>query len=241
MMKVKRKIIEIDAALCNGCGQCVSACAENAIEIINGKACVVGDIYCDGLGACLGTCPKNALRIIERDAVPFDGQAVSARAHRKNRESKLPEEGLPCGCPSQTAQKLISSPAAKDSQLSNWPVQIRLLPSDAAFLMSTDLLVAADCTPVACPDFHRDFLKGRVVMTGCPKFDDNDAYQNKFAEIFRTCDIKSIIILIMTVPCCRGMPDIVLSAMKQAKINIPVDIVTLSPEGTVKRRIKNAA
>ena len=262
-MKTQRKIVNIDETRCNGCGQCVSACAEGAIGLVNGKARLVSENYCDGLAACLGECPEGAISIVEREADAFDPEAVE---HHKNSEERRAESGeqktatpiaelrtpnvLPCGCSSThlrmfgDACETANQPASQgniSSALSHWPVQIRLVPPTAPFLKGADLLVASDCTPVACPNFHRDFLKGRTVLLGCPKFDDTEEYINRFADIFRTAGIRSITILIMEVPCCSKMPLIVQQAMALAKKNIPVETVIVSPEGTIVKRQKPAA
>jgi len=264
-MKIRRKIVSIDEARCNGCGQCVSACTEGAIELVNGKARLVSENYCDGLAACLGECPEGAISIVEREADAFDPEAVG---HRKNsgergagsgekniknpeletRNSKLETHSiLPCGCSSthlrmfgdtcETANQPLSR-AGVSSALSHWPVQIKLVPPTAPFLKGADLLVASDCTPVACPNFHRDFLKDRIVLLGCPKFDDTEEYINKFADIFKTAGIRSITILIIEVPCCSKMPLMVQQAMVLAKKNIPVETVVVSPRGTIVKRHK---
>ena len=242
-MKVKRKIIEINEELCDGCGQCVIACAEGAIKIINGKAKVISDNLCDGLGACIGDCPQGALKIIERVTDEFDEDAVEKHLEEQKESEPMPET-LPCGCPStqiqdfttetscQAANKPVSL-ASEESALSHWPVQIRLVPPDAPFLKGADLLVAADCVPVAYPALHNDFLKGRVVMIGCPKFDDKESYVEKFAEIFKTAGIKSITCLIMEVPCCSGLPGILSKGMEKAGTTIPLKKVVISNRGKI--------
>ncbi len=167
-MKVQRRIIKIDDELCDGCAQCVPSCAEGAIQIIDGKARLVEEKYCDGLGACLGECPTGALSIVQREAEEFDEEAVEEHLSSKTQKVHHDEATLPCGCPSSQMQTF----APHASRLSHWPVQIRLVPATAPFLQGADLLVAADCTPVAYPNFHQDFLQDKAVMIGCPKFDD---------------------------------------------------------------------
>jgi len=211
-MKINRKIIEIDEELCNGCGQCVPACAEGALKVINGKARLVSEVYCDGLGACLGECPTGALRIVERVADDF-----------------VP----PSSC--TEANQPVSQEGAV-SALSHWPVQIRLVPATAQFLKGADLLVAADCTPVAYPNFHRDFLKDKVIIVGCPKFDDVQEYIKKFSDIFSTADIRSVTILVMEVPCCQGLPMIVKKGMELASKNIPMEKIVISSKGDILTR-----
>jgi len=252
-MQVKRKIIQIDEELCNGCGQCVPSCAEGAIQLVNGKARLISDQYCDGLGACLGECPQDALKIIEREANEFDEKAVEELLKNSSRESARPHEALASGCPSARAK--VFSPAAKNQQraasaapaerpasaLGHWPVQISLVQPGAAFLKNADLLVAADCTPVAYPHFHQDFLAGKTVMIGCPKFDDTEAYVDKFARIFKTANIKSVMVVVMEVPCCQGLPVIVKEGMELAGKDIPLEKVVISAEGEIIQREKFAA
>jgi ferredoxin len=251
-MKVTRKIVEIDEELCDGCGLCVPGCAEGAIEIIDGKAKVVADKYCDGLGACLGECPNDALKIIEREAEAFDEEAVHEFLKSKEKSEKAAETPLPCGCPSAQVQSFMSGLAGQDksgtvpqasaaSALSHWPVQIALVPPTAPFLKGADLLVAADCVPFAYPNFHQDFLKGKVVMVGCPKFDEVQAYIKKFAEIFASADIKSITVVVIEVPCCQGLPMIVQKGMTLAGKKVPLEQVIISTRGEVLKREELAA
>ncbi len=247
-MKVSRKIIKIDEELCDGCGQCVPSCAEGAIEIVDGKARIVAEKYCDGLGACLGECPNGALTIVEREAEEFDEEAVEEYLSSKAQEESSEEATMACGCPSAQIQSFVP-PASREeankltihSALSHWPVQIRLVPPTALFLKGADLLVAADCTPMAYPNFHQDFLKGKVVMVGCPKFDDIQDYIQKFADIFNTADIKSVTVVVMEVPCCQGLPIIVEKGMEMAGRKIPMEKVVISPRGEVLGREKLAA
>ena len=249
-MKVKRKIIEIDEELCTGCGQCIISCAEGALEIVDGKAKLVADKYCDGLGACLGECPEGALRVVERDAEDFDEHAVEERLEDlKEREAAQP--AMACGCPSTQIRTLtpekrihesVASPAHDaTSALTHWPVQIRLVPPTASFLKNADLLVAADCTPVAYPDFHRDFLEGKVVLIGCPKFDDVQDYVERFAGIFSHASINSVAVVIMEVPCCGGLPMIVRRGMEIAGKSIPLEQIVISARGEILRREKLVA
>ena len=256
-MKVKRKIIEIDEALCNGCGQCVPDCAEGALRIVGGKAKLIAEKYCDGLGACLGGCPTGALRIIEREAEDFDEEAVEELLRRKEKgEEEEAPAPMACGCPSsriqvfqpaatpcQTANqpKTLTGLGEEASALSHWPVQIRLVPATAPFLKNADLLVAAGCTPFAYPHFHRDLLAGRVVMMGCPKFDDTDSYVQKFAEIFATAQIRSVTVAIMEVPCCANMRAIIRRAMEMAGRGIPVTEIVISARGEIIRQGAMAA
>ena len=253
-MKTVRKIIEIDEELCDGCGNCVPSCAEGALEIIDGKARVVGEIYCDGLGACLGECPMGALKLVEREAHEFDEEAVEKRLAQKKQQAPAPETpAFPGGCPSARLQNFSSrksaaapspcqeanKPAAfaeAESALSHWPVQIMLVPPTAPFLKGADLLVLADCVPVAFPTVHRDFIKGKVVMMGCPKFDNAQAYIEKFAQICKKSGIKSITSVIMEVPCCSGLPMIVKKGMQMAAVDIPMEEVVISTRGKILQR-----
>lgn len=241
-MKTKRKVIHIDEGKCDGCGLCVPSCAEGAIEIINGKARLVSDRYCDGLGACLGECPRGALKVVDAEAEAFDEKAVKEHLADRARQ-KLPEApAMDCGCPSAMIKTFGTGKAAHAepesfpeavSELRHWPVQIRLVPPTAPFLKGADLLVAADCTPIAYPAFHRDFLKGKVVLIGCPKFDDVQGYVQKFQDIFEKSDIKSITSVVMEVPCCQGLPVIVKRAMALAGKRIPLKTITISTEGQI--------
>jgi len=246
-MKKKRKIIQIDENKCDGCGLCVPTCAEGAIQVRDGKAKLVAEIYCDGLGACLGECPRGALKIIEREADEFDEAAVEG--HIKSKETgPVPEEPtMACGCPSSQIVSFASlqpsrggsKPVAQigiASALSHWPIQIRLVPPTAPFLKNADLLVVADCTPVAYPRLHDDFMKGRVVLIGCPKFDETDMYVHRFAQIFKEADIRSITVLVMEVPCCQGLPVIIRDGMNMAGKNIPLEKVVIGRTGQVLKR-----
>jgi len=246
-MNVLRKIIEIDEELCNGCGQCVPACAEGAIQVIDGKARLIKEQYCDGLGACLGECPTGALKVIEREAEEFNEEAVQEHLYAKEHDASKEEATMPCGCPSTQIQTFASPgvgraekrPVTRESAvsaLSHWPVQIRLVPPTAPFLQGAHLLVAADCTPVAYPNFHRDFLEGKAVMVGCPKFDDAEAYIQRFADIFKTAGIKDVTVVVMEVPCCQGLPVIIKKAMELAGKSIPLEQITISRRGEVLER-----
>jgi NAD-dependent dihydropyrimidine dehydrogenase PreA subunit len=248
-MKVKRKIIEIDEELCDGCGECVPSCAEGAIEIIEGKAKVMADMYCDGLGACLGECPNDALRIIEREADEFDAEAVEELLKSREEAPEEKAEPIAPGCPSARLQSFRPPVALKqdgsegraESALTHWPVQIALVPPTAPFLKGADLLVAADCAPVAYPNFHSDFLKGKVVLLGCPKFDDVEAYTQKFAEIFNAADVKTVTVVVMEVPCCQGLPMIIQKGMEASGKKVPVEKVVISARGELLSREQSAA
>jgi len=237
-MQVIRKIIEIDQEKCDGCGHCVPSCAEGAIQIIGGKAKVIGDQYCDGLGACLGDCPRGALKLIERRADEYNEQAVHARLDAKKSTAGTPD---PRGCPSRQVTTFPMAPVPDmggptagtigPSALGHWPVQLRLIPATASFLKDATLLITADCVPVAAPSFHSDYLKGKVVMLGCPKFDDADLYIDKLADIFTRNNIQGITMMVMEVPCCSKMKWIVERAMEKSGERIPVHQITISTSG----------
>jgi len=230
-MKVKRKIIEIDEELCNGCGDCVPSCEEGAIQVIDGKARLVAEKYCDGLGACLGDCPTGALEVVEREVDAFDEEAVEAHLAEAR--------AAPSGCPGAQLKRLQPSgavPMQGASALTHWPVQIRLVPPEAPFLKGADLLVAADCVPVAYANFHSEFLEGKVVMVGCPKFDDAELYVERFTDIFRTAGVKSVTVVVMQVPCCQGLPMMVEKGMSQAGKDVPMEKVVVSLDGQVLSR-----
>ena len=245
-----RKIIRIDEELCDGCGQCVPGCAEGALQIIEGKAKLVSDVYCDGLGACLGECPTGALTLEERDADEFDEGAV--HEHLKKLEQRTEEhqahshheEKLACGCPGSMAQSLQqeqnccgdedeSNGVELKSKLANWPVQIRLVPIQAPYLQDARLLIAADCVPFAFADFHRQFIKDRILLVGCPKLDDANAYVAKFTEMFKLNDIKDIEVLHMEVPCCSGLIQIVKLAIEASGKDIPVIFTQIGIRGEI--------
>ncbi len=245
-MKVKRKIIEIDEDLCDGCGQCIPSCSEGALQIIDGKARLVSESYCDGLGACLGECPQGALRVVEREAEEFDEEAVEQYLESAGKKETM---DLPMGvCPSaavhifgengpscETANEPVTL-SEGESRLGHWPVQINLVPVLAPFLDNASLLVLADCTAVAYPNLHEDFLEGRAVMMGCPKFDDVERYLEKFTEIFRTKEIKRVTVLNMEVPCCSALPIIVQKAMKSAGKALPYEEIMIGTSGKILSR-----
>lgn len=252
----QRKMISINEDLCNGCGECVPSCEEGALAIVDGKARLVKDIYCDGLGACLGDCPTGALKVIVREAEDFDPDAVaelltsqgrSVPAHMPSPES-LRLDGKPAdgpkpmgGCPGAAMKTMtpcgqanipMASPAG-GSALSHWPVQLRLVPPTAPFLKGADLLLTADCVPVAFPAYHSDFLPGRIVVMGCPKFDNQMEYVEKLAGIITENDLKSITIMEMEVPCCSSMSAILSEAVKRAGRSVDTIRVTVSRSGSV--------
>ena len=248
-MKINRKIIEIDPELCDGCGQCVPSCAEGAIQIVDGKARLVAEKYCDGLGACLGECPTGALKIIEREAEDFDEHAVEEHLKSQEQQEKA-SPTIACGCPSTQVQTFapVQRPSYKPlepmdriSALTHWPVKIKLVPPTAPFLKNADLLVLADCCPIAFPQVHEELMPNKVVLIGCPKFDDIQEHIAKFTEIFRKADINSITTVIMEVPCCAGLAYIVEQGLAAAGKRIPHEQVVISTRGQILSREKLAA
>jgi len=210
-----RNIVEIDEELCDGCGQCVPGCAEGALKIVEGKARLVRDQYCDGLGACLGHCPRGAISVIQREAPPFDEEAV----HEHLSKAKAGEESLACGCHSSTVRSLEPEkvqPNRAESTLGNWPVQLNLVPLEAPFFDGADILVMADCVAVAYPRLHAELLPGRAVVMGCPKFDDARRYADKLGEIIRRNDVRRVTVVHMEVPCCSGLNQIAESAVEDS-------------------------
>lgn len=225
-----RKIVEINEDLCNGCGQCIPNCAEGALQIIDGKAKLIKDEYCDGLGACLGHCPQDAIEIIEREADSFDEEAV--HKHLKTMEQETLTGQSISQSPSQLKQKADETPSI--SSLTQWPVQLYLVPLKAPFFDQKELLIVADCVPVAHPNLHREFLKERAIVIGCPKFDDAKYYMEKLSEIFRRNDITGIQVIHMEVPCCSGLNGIVTRAVKESGKNIPVKRKIVTVKGEIK-------
>lgn len=200
---VKRAIVEIDEEKCNGCGECIPRCKEGALKIVDGKARLVSEKYCDGLGACLGMCPRDAIKVIDREATAFDEEATKEYQKEQRRPSRL----------------------------RNWPVQLNLVNPKAPFFKDAELLIMSDCVPVASPDWQGTLLKGEVVLVGCPKFDDAEAYLEKLTEIFHDNKIKRVTIVHMEVPCCSGLSGLVQRAIKDAGKKIPLERIVLSVEG----------
>lgn len=248
----RRKIIEIDEDKCNGCGACVTSCAEGALAIVDGKARVVNEAFCDGLGACIGECPTGALRIVEREAPEFDDKAVERLRGKSEHARESAEPGAePCGCPSHNPILLRAGewhghgsahpernapPADLPPELINWPIQWRLVTPQMPFFEGADLLLAADCVPFAFRDFHGRFLKDRPVIIGCPKLDDQSAYIDKLGAIFRDAPPRSVTIVHMEVPCCHGLRRIVDEAVRRSGRKIPVSAVVIGVKGEVLRR-----
>ena len=244
-----RKIVRIDEEKCTGCGLCIPNCAEGALQIVDGKAKLITDKFCDGLGACLGHCPEDAITVIEREAEDFDEKAVEVYLH-KNQEALSQPQPQPkpqpqpafTGCPSSRAMHFKApearaesiSATASISQLTQWPVQLKLVPINAPYFQDADLLIAADCVPFAYPDFHRDFLKGKAVVVGCPKLDDIHLYKEKLTEIFKANSIKSITLPYMEVPCCFGLVKATEDAIAASGKNIPFKKVKIGIRGDIK-------
>lgn len=221
-----RRIIRIDEEKCNGCGACAAACHEGAIGMVKGKAKLLREDYCDGLGDCLPACPTGAITFEEREAPAYDEDAVK----------KAKTGNLPCGCPGtqmKTLRKIDEKRCDNiPSRLSQWPVQIKLVPVNAPYFSNTDLLIAADCTAYAYGSIHEDFIKGRITLIGCPKLDSVD-YTEKLSDIISQNSIKSITVLRMEVPCCGGIEMAVRNAIKASGKIIPLAVVTISTEGNI--------
>ena len=275
---MKRQIIRIDDEKCNGCGFCIPNCPEGALQIIDGKARLLSDLFCDGLGACIGTCPVDAITVEEREAEPYDERRVMENIARQgpnvinahlehlqehgqqeymkeaigylvDKNLGVPEEFMGAvgvvkeapvaGCPGcqvsgfrETEESIEPADNAPvPSELRQWPVQIMLVPTSAPYLQNADLLLAADCVPFAYAGFHQDFLRGKVLLVGCPKLDDAAYYKEKFTEIFKLNDIRSITVVQMEVPCCFGLMKIVKAALEAAGTEVPVENVVIGVKG----------
>lgn len=227
-----RKIIKIDEKKCNGCGACANACHEGAIAMVNGKAKLVFEDYCDGLGDCLPACPTGAITFEEREAPAYDEQAVKQAKMQKF------EQRLPCGCPGTQSKIIKHDPStvaqhiSVSSQLSQWPVQIKLVPVNAPYFENANLLVAADCTAYAYADFHNEFIRNRITLVGCPKLDSVD-YAEKLAAIIAENSIKSVTVVRMEVPCCGGIENAVKTALQNSGKFLPWRVVTISTDGQI--------
>ena len=236
---MKRRIIEINKDKCNGCGACAAACHEGAIAMVDGKAQLMRDDHCDGLGDCLPACPTGAITFVEREAAAYDEVAVTANKQKMMQE-KMRNEGmtLPCGCSGTKSRRIehnesenvVAMPAEQVSRLSQWPVQIKLVPVNAPYFNGAKLLIAADCTAYAYAAFHERFIKGHITLVGCPKLDGVD-YADKLTEIIRENDIKSVTVVRMEVPCCGGLAQAAITALKNSEKFIPWQIVTISTDG----------
>jgi ferredoxin len=246
-----RKIVQIDEDKCNGCGFCIPNCAEGALQIIDGKAKLVSDKFCDGLGACLGHCPQDAINVIEREAENFDEQAVEVHLHGTKETKPDPESGpqpkpqpdpVFSGCPStrpihfKVPEPVTDSKSERRpfSALSQWPVQLKLVPIQAPYFQNADLLVTADCVAFSYGNFHQDFLKGKALVIGCPKLDDIQIYREKLTQIFKANSIKSITLPYMEVPCCFGLVKATEDALAASGKAIPFKKVKIGIQGEIK-------
>ncbi len=270
----KRQIIEIDEKKCNGCGLCVPGCAEGALQIVDGKARLISDLFCDGLGACIGTCPQGAIEVIEREAEDYDEVKVlderiipagentirihlehladhgaddylrTALEHLKKRGIEVDymkkEKTHHAGCPGKQAMtiersaKKSADDVTMESKLTNWPVQLDLISPHSPYLKNADIVILADCVAYAYANTHRDFIDGRVVLIGCPKLDDGEAYVEKISSIVKTADPASIKVVRMEVPCCGGMVEIVKQAIIRAGKVIPFEVAVIGINGERK-------
>ena len=237
-VKMIRRIIQIDREKCNGCGACAEACHEGAIAMVDGKAELMRDDYCDGLGDCLPACPTGAITFVEREAAAYDEQAVM-----ENKQKKMRKEGmtLPCGCPGSQSRQIKRAEEShagaqctvQESRLSQWPVQIKLVPVNAPYFDGAKLLIAADCTAYAYAAFHERFMRGHITLVGCPKLDGVD-YAEKLTEIIRENDVKSVTVVRMEVPCCGGLERAAVTALKNSGKFIPWQVVTVTLDGRLK-------
>lgn len=227
-----RKIIKINEEKCNGCGACVAACHEGAIEMINGKAKLIREDYCDGLGDCLPACPTDAISFEEREAPAYDEEAV--------RRAKMQKFGanLPCGCPGTQSKSIEREVSVQNeslqvaSKLRQWPCQIKLVPVNAPYFENANLLIAADCTAYAYGDFHNEFIRNRITLIGCPKLDEGD-YSEKLTQIIANNNIKSVTIVRMEVPCCGGIENAAKDALQASGKFIPWQVITISTDGKI--------
>lgn len=244
MKREIRTIITIDKDACNGCGLCVEACHEGALALVDGKAQLMHEHYCDGLGDCLPKCPTGAITFEKREAAAYDEEAVleNQRKHQAISQEDTQENTLPSGCPGSMAKEfnkptsdsepLDSEPVTIDSELRQWPIQIQLVNPMAPYFRGADLLIAADCTAFAYGDFHRDYMKGKITLIGCPKLDSID-YTEKLTEILSANSIHSVTVARMQVPCCAGIEFATKDAVKNSGKDIPVEVVTFSTDGQV--------
>jgi len=279
---MKRKIIEIDEELCNGCGLCIPNCAEGALQLIDDKARLISDLFCDGLGACIGHCPEGAIEIIEREAEPYDEAKVmqknivpaganTIKAHLEHlkdhgeieyfqlaiqflKDNKIPNPLLltnlgetmhqepASGCPGSKTMSFQpkNTPDSnleaghRPSQLNHWPVQLHLLSPQAGYLKGSDLLLAADCTAFAVGDFHKDYLKNKSLAIACPKLDSNQQiYLEKLISMIDDAKLNTITVMVMEVPCCGGLLQLVKKAIESAKRNIPVKKIVVGIQGDI--------
>ncbi len=233
----KRDIIKIDREKCNGCGKCINACAEGAIQMIDGKAQLVSEIYCDGLGACIGSCPQDAIKIEKRQAKEFDEQAT--QKYLQEKKMKDQEEKPQFGCPGLMAKKFTPKKTEDDfftsggSQLGQWPVQLKLVPINAEYFKNADLMLVADCVAYAMGNFHDKLLKDKAIAIACPKLDDKTPYVDKLASIIKENDLKSFTVVRMEVPCCSSLTAIAKAAAQKAQTDLEVKELTISLQGDI--------
>ena len=232
-----RKIIQIDEEKCNGCGACADACHEGAIGMVNGKATLLRDDYCDGLGDCLPTCPTGAISFVEREAAAYDEKAVQEHMQKKNAQTTA-SAGSHTGCPGSRMQQFKRQetaspiPAQVNSQLGQWPCQIKLVPGRAPYFNGAKLLIAADCSAYAYARMHDDFMRGKITLIGCPKLDSID-YSEKLTQIIQSNDIQSVTVVRMEVPCCGGLEMAAKKALQASGKFIPWQVVTISVDGRI--------
>lgn len=239
-----RRIIEIDTEKCNGCGACAAACHEGAIAMIDGKAALMRDDYCDGLGDCLPACPVDAIHFVERETLAYDAAAVLEYQKKKQEDPKKQEKPLACGCPgtlSKSMKRRETAAAESEnrvlnsepvSELTQWPVQIKLAPLTAPYFQNAKLLIAADCTAYAYGDFHRKFIRSHVTLIGCPKLDEGD-YTEKLTQIIAQNEIAGVTVVRMEVPCCGGIEQAVKNALKASGKMIPWQVEVISTDGRI--------
>lgn len=251
---MKRNIIQIDEALCNGCGVCIPSCHEGALQIIDGKARLISDLFCDGLGACLGHCPEGAITVIEREAEPYDERKVMEQIVPKGGNTILahlrPMQHNPatvCGCQGSLpidftidmeqvneAAKKGTDPMDAPSELRQWPVQLHLLSPQASFFRNADMVLAADCVAFSMGNFHTRFLKGKSLAIACPKLDSNkESYVEKLTSMMADNGIRSLTVVMMEVPCCGGLMGMADIARKRSGQHIPMTKVIISTQGEV--------
>lgn len=239
--------MHINEDLCDGCGKCVPDCVEGALQLVNGKARLVREIYCDGLGACLGSCPRGAISIEKREAWEFDEEATLVHMEQKTRAAQLqPAEAISTsGCPGMAArqlnpvQEINASPALTCSALGHWPVQLSLVSPGAPYFRDAELLLTADCVPVAVPDFHSRYLKGHAITLACPKLDDIQPHLDKLTAILLNSDVRAIRVLRMEVPCCSGLTGLARAALQASGKELPLEEIIISIEGQVKEPEQN--
>lgn len=238
-----RKMIKIDADKCNGCGLCINACHEGALELINGKAVLVSDSYCDGLGACLPECPTGAMVLEDREAAAFDEEAVQKRMQAMKAQAAAPQQQA-CGCPGMSAKVMNRETSAEaqsphtasiQSQLRQWPCQLKLVAVNAPFFDNAKLLIAADCSAFAYANLHNEFMKNKITLIGCPKLDDIN-YADKLAAILQANNIQSVDVVRMSVPCCGGLVSMVKEALGKSGKVIPWQVITIGTDGVVADR-----